>query len=152
LSSLKERLQEWGETAQDTLRQLRRGYQKANQFARMRIWTVAALIADVILVAIVMLVVGEPRQLLEVGLQTGFPGDMVIIHNLDDDSLEEVRVVLDGRFEASVPRIAGDQTIGLELIREFRDARGGFPPPAYRPGEAVIEWEGRSEVHDVPVL
>lgn len=152
MSEIRERLEEAWATARETARQLRKGYLKANAFARMRIWIVGALAADVLLVFLVLLVVGGPSQWVEVALQTGFPGDMVIIHNLDDDDMQDIRVVLDDQFEAKLERIEGDGTVGLELIREFRDARGSFPPAAYRPQEARIEWQGRVEVHDVPVL
>lgn len=149
-TTFRERLEGlWG-TARETVEQLRQGYQAANEFARMRIWIVGALVADFAIVIAVLAVVGGSDTRVEVGLQTGFPGDMLILHNLDDDPLRDVRIVLDGRYEAELDQIEGDRTVGLELIREFRDPQGLYPPSSYQPIEARIDYEGGVEVHDVP--
>jgi len=149
LTTVRDRLEMVRETTVETARQLRQGYQSATVFARMRIWIVGALVADLVVVILTLAVVGRPDTWVEVGLQTGFPGDMVILHNLDDDPLRDVRVVLDGRYEASVPRIEGEETVGLELVREFHDEAGHFPPASYRPEEARVEYGGRSEIHSI---
>lgn len=152
MSRVKERLDHAWRTTRDTAAQLRQGYQAADIYARMRIWIVGALVADALVVVLVLAILGGRDQWVAVGLQTGFPGDMVVIHNLDDDPMRDVRVVLDGRFEATVDLIAGDQTVGLEMAREFRDDAGAIPPGDYRPNEARVEWGGYAEVHPVPVF
>lgn len=150
MSTVKERVGKAWRTTADTIDQLREGYAGASRFARLRIAIVGALAVNVVAVIVVLAVAGSRDEWVAVRFQAGFPGDMLIVHNLDADPMREVHVVLDDRFEATVEIIGGYQTVGIELAREFRDPDGAIPPSKYRPTEARVEWSGRVEVHPVP--
>ncbi|NJK33340.1 MAG: hypothetical protein HC927_13585 [Deltaproteobacteria bacterium] len=107
------------------------------------------LILDLLLVAVVMLSAGRPARELDVVFQSGFPASMIILHNRDGDRLEDLEITIDGGYTARLEELEPNQSVGLELVREFRDPNGAFPPANLRPTKAVVRRGTRTETYDV---
>ncbi len=136
-------------TVRETTEQLRQGYREANDFGRMRIWIVAFLAVDVMVVLFVLATVGGTPQDFQLTFQSGFPGNMVIVRNLSGRRRTGLEVDLDGTYTAEIETIEAFQTLGLELIREFHDDDGASPSPGYRPQRAVLRRGSQQEVFDL---
>lgn len=76
----------------------------------------------------------------------GFPSDLVHVRNLDDAPLDDVVLVIDGRFRTVRAHLPVGTT-GFELRREFEDDRGNAPEKGYRPQRLrVVHGGGVAEV------
>jgi hypothetical protein len=122
-------------------RSTREAYEGASRFGRMRVWILAVFGLDVLgVVLFVALASGRPMDL-EVWFQPGFPSNMLVIRNEGASALEDVQLVLDGRYQLSVERLAPGLQ-GFEVNRAFRDASNLAPPEDYRPEELLVSTGG----------
>ncbi|MGF1511714.1 MAG: hypothetical protein ACFB9M_19635 [Myxococcota bacterium] len=120
-------------------------YENADRFARQRLYIAAALGVDVVLTfLLVWFLSASPST--EVWFEEGFPSNLLLIRNLSNSTIEEVRVILDDRYEFEGGELLPNQIKGLEVEREFRDALGRRPDDRYRPRTVILYLEGKKTV------
>jgi hypothetical protein len=143
------RFQDLARTARERLvglwEDVREAYGEADRYARMRLWVVAFVAVDA-LCTVGFLWASSGRPALEVWYEVGFPSNMLILRNRDDDPLRGVQILLDGRYGLQAEEIPADSVTGFEIDREFRDREGRTPGAQYRPRTARITRDGKTEV------
>lgn len=122
-------------------RSTREAYDGATRFARMRVWILAILAADVCLVALLAARIGSTPLDLEVWYEPGFPSNLLIVRNQEKAALSPVTLVLDGRYELRLERLEPGVR-GFEVSREFRDAQQRVPADDYRPATVEVRAAG----------
>src|SRR5688572_26482048 len=130
------------------LRSTKEAYEGAGRFAKMRIWILVVLLADVIATLVFVVTVGGRAIDVDVWFEQSFPSNMLVVRNESGDELENVTLMLDHRYVLKVGSIAPGLR-GFEVNREFRDASGLAPDDAYRPQQLEIRADGDSMI--VPV-
>jgi hypothetical protein len=130
------------------LKSTKEAYEGAGRFAKMRIWILSVLIADVVATLMFVALVGGREIDVEVWFEQSFPSNMLIVRNESGDELEDVRLTLDRRYVLQVSSIAPGLR-GFEVNREFRDSSGAAPDDAYRPQQ--LEIRAGRDVMMVPV-
>ena len=149
MSGFKDQLLEGFQSTIAFLRDTREAYEGAGRFAKMRIWIVGVLSADLIATVMFFAFVGGKEIDVEVWFEQSFPSNMLIVRNETDDPLEKVKLVLDGKWVLDAGSIAPGLR-GFEVNREFRDRSGNAPEDSYRPHLLHIEADGDSM--DIPVV
>lgn len=123
-------------------------YDGASRFARLRMGVLAVFAVDVLAVLVFVLGSGGRPLDLEVWFQPGFPSNMLVVRNEGSRPLEDVKLLLDGRYGLEVLSLpVGLQ--GFEVNRDFRDADNLAPEEDYRPQTLRVETDGDSATFDV---
>ncbi len=148
MAGFKDQLFEGIRGAVDFLRSTREAYDGAGRFAKMRIWVLSVLVADVVLTSVFAMMLGGRAIDVDVWFEQSFPSNMLILRNETGDPLEDVTLTLDGRYTLKVEAVAPGLR-GFEVNREFRDTSGIPPDDSYRPQNLEIHADG--DTMTVPV-
>lgn len=125
----------------DLFRSASEAYEGANRFAKLRIWILGVLVFDLLLtLGAVVFVGGKPIDV-EVWFEQGFPSNVLIVRNEGSDPLEDVTMVLDGRYSLTAKSIDTGLS-AFEVNREFRDSKQVAPDYSYRPEQIEIRADG----------
>lgn len=110
---------------------------RADRYSRLRLVIAGALGADVLITLLVVIIASVVSLDVHARFVEGFPSNLVLLQN-EGSALEDAEVVIDGIYTARVREIPHG-ALGLELDREFRDARDTPPPRDYRPRRAHVK-------------
>lgn len=141
------RLKEFADSAFGFLRSQKETYDAGSRFLKMRVWIVGILALDLVLTLSFVLMSGQSFDV-EVWFEPGFPSNMLVVKNQTGDPLEDVTLVLDGRYTLQVDRIEEGPN-GFEVNHAFHDAQDSPPVDTYRP--AQLELRIKSHVVRVPI-
>ncbi|MEM7676346.1 MAG: hypothetical protein AAF449_10125 [Myxococcota bacterium] len=114
----------------------RSGYLKLGRYQRMRALIIGVLALDVVATIGFVFALSWPTASFEVSYREDFPTRLIVIRNRTRPMFE-ARVVLDGDYHYSVPRLEMG-AVGIDL-RDFRDDQGLPPNRTYRPTRVRIE-------------
>ena len=148
MSGFKDQLLDGVTGALQFFRSTKEAYEGAGRFAKMRIWILAVLTADLLATMTFIAMSGGRAIDVEVWFEQSFPSNMLIVRNESGDPLEGVTLMLDRKYVLKVSSLAPGLR-GFEVNREFRDASGAPPDDAYRPQQLEIQADGDSMI--VPV-
>lgn len=136
-----QRIREFLDSAFGFFRQQKETYDGGSRFLKMRVWIVGILALDVVLTLAFVLLSGGRSLDVVVWYKPGFPANMLVVKNETGDVLEDVKLVLDGRYAHQVDRI--DRGLnGFDVNQLFRDASDGTPPDTYRPSQLQLVIDG----------
>lgn len=125
----------------DLFRSASEAYEGANRFAKIRVWILGVLGLDLLLTLGVLIFVGGRAIDVEVWFEQGFPSNVLIVRNEGSDPLEDVTLVLDGRYSLRAKTIDPGLS-AFEVNREFRDGSSETPDYSYRPQRLEIRADG----------
>ena len=103
-------------------------------YAKLRMWIVAAFIADVVLTFGYIAVAGSggPSAAVEAWFEPSFPSNILVVRNFDTEPIEDVELIVDGRYRAQLSQLMPGPT-GLTIDRDFHDGVQATPPATYEP-------------------
>jgi hypothetical protein len=120
-------------------------YKSEGRFNQMRIWVVAAVIADALLTSAFVVSSGGSNPLkIDGWFQKGFPSNLVVIRNDSKTELVDVELEIDGRYRAKVDHITLGAN-GFPIDQQFLDAQHHAPPAEYRPSTLTVH-AGKDQV------
>lgn len=128
----------------DAFRSTRAQYEGSDRFARARFWVLVLLTVDVCAALLLFLSIGSRAADIEVSYQADFPTGLIMVRSRESVALESVKVRVDGRYEAVIPKLRGGGLRSLHLRREFRDEARSAPPRGYVPSRAEVEVDGET--------
>jgi len=119
----------------------------SGRLERLRKLVLGALAAQTLLTLVYVVAASGRDSPFDAWYQPGFPSNLVVVHYHGSRDLPDVRVVLDDRFEATIPHLAPGPN-GLQIDRDFA-ADGRAPAADYRPTR--LEVRVKDDHYEVPL-
>lgn len=147
-SRLKTGVHDLQERGVASVRSAKAQYDASGRFAQMRFWILVLFFLD--LSGTVGYVVGAAQgaAAYHAWFQRGFPADMVVVDNATAEVVEDVVIVLDGRWRLRLKRLEVGPN-GFEISRDFRDASNQAPAADYKPRQVVLHVD--RDAHELTV-
>lgn len=127
----------------EAVKRAKADYDAETRYAKMRIWIVGALVADVVGTLLFVLLASDAPPAIEAWYQPGFPANMVVIRNQSGAAIREVELLIDDRYRAKMDRLIPGPN-GLRFNTDFKDRDDRVPPSGYAP--KTLEIRARDEV------
>lgn len=144
MSRLLEHISDLFRAVLEVFQTTRAEYEGSDRFGRSRFWVLVLLTVDVCVALLLFVSIGSKAAELDVSYQADFPTGLIMVRSRESVPLEAVKVRVDDRYEAVIPRLRGGGLRSLHLRREFRDEAHNAPPRGYVPSRAEVEVDGET--------